>query len=109
MPTFFVNTSDPIYKSGDPNQAGERGAAVIVKEDAQHINVGGFDWSLQFSWHGIPERDRSLRARNIDPVSRSSFADNASVKEAITVPETTPTSARIVALCSGLPRHNGYI
>ncbi|VDL68300.1 unnamed protein product [Nippostrongylus brasiliensis] len=41
---------------------------------AQHINVGGFDWSLQFSWHGIPERDRSLRARNIDPVRSPTMA-----------------------------------
>ncbi|XP_022663820.1 putative polypeptide N-acetylgalactosaminyltransferase 9 isoform X2 [Varroa jacobsoni] len=26
-----------------------------VKESAE-VNVGGFDWSLQFSWHSIPDR-----------------------------------------------------
>jgi polypeptide N-acetylgalactosaminyltransferase len=31
-------------------------------------NVGGFDWSLQFNWHPIPERDRKDRKRAIDPV-----------------------------------------
>ena len=26
-----------------------------AKESAE-VNVGGFDWSLQFSWHAIPDR-----------------------------------------------------
>nr|CAD2156905.1 unnamed protein product [Meloidogyne enterolobii] len=36
-------------------------------------NVGGFDWSLQFNWHPIPERDRKNR-RNIDPVRSPTMA-----------------------------------
>ncbi|VDO91023.1 unnamed protein product [Haemonchus placei] len=32
-PAFFVNTSDPIYKSRDPNQAGEKGASVNVDKN----------------------------------------------------------------------------
>lgn len=35
---------------------------------AYFTNVGGFDWSLQFNWHAIPERDRKNRKRHIDPV-----------------------------------------
>uniref|UniRef100_A0A914I3E3 Polypeptide N-acetylgalactosaminyltransferase n=1 Tax=Globodera rostochiensis TaxID=31243 RepID=A0A914I3E3_GLORO len=36
-------------------------------------NVGGFDWSLQFNWHPIPERDRKNR-RHIDPVASPTMA-----------------------------------
>ncbi|PIO71142.1 hypothetical protein TELCIR_06967 [Teladorsagia circumcincta] len=32
-PAFFVNASDPIYKSGDPKQAGEKGAAVNIDKN----------------------------------------------------------------------------
>lgn len=40
---------------------------------AYFTNVGGFDWSLQFNWHPIPERDRKNR-RNIDPVPSPTMA-----------------------------------
>ncbi|VDK68976.1 unnamed protein product [Litomosoides sigmodontis] len=40
---------------------------------AYFTNVGGFDWSLQFNWHAIPERDRKGR-RNIDPVKSPTMA-----------------------------------
>ncbi|PAV76330.1 hypothetical protein WR25_27017 [Diploscapter pachys] len=41
---------------------------------AYFTNVGGFDWSLQFNWHGIPERDRKSRSRAIDPVRSPTMA-----------------------------------
>ncbi|VDM60112.1 unnamed protein product [Angiostrongylus costaricensis] len=41
---------------------------------AYFINVGGFDWGLQFNWHPIPERDRKSRARHIDPVRSPTMA-----------------------------------
>ncbi|CAG9532700.1 unnamed protein product [Cercopithifilaria johnstoni] len=40
---------------------------------AYFTNVGGFDWSLQFNWHAIPEKDRKGR-RNIDPVKSPTMA-----------------------------------
>lgn len=36
--------------------------------DASAINVGGFDWNLQFNWHGVPERERKRRKSSTDPV-----------------------------------------
>ncbi|KAK0418974.1 hypothetical protein QR680_013884 [Steinernema hermaphroditum] len=41
---------------------------------AYFTNVGGFDWSLQFNWHAIPERDRKNRRRHIDPVPSPTMA-----------------------------------
>ncbi|KAK5977943.1 Polypeptide N-acetylgalactosaminyltransferase [Trichostrongylus colubriformis] len=41
---------------------------------AYFTNVGGFDWGLQFNWHPIPERDRKLRSRAIDPVRSPTMA-----------------------------------
>uniref|UniRef100_A0A0N5AYK8 Polypeptide N-acetylgalactosaminyltransferase n=1 Tax=Syphacia muris TaxID=451379 RepID=A0A0N5AYK8_9BILA len=41
---------------------------------AYFTNVGGFDWSLQFNWHAIPERDRKSRKRHIDPVRSPTMA-----------------------------------
>lgn len=41
---------------------------------AYFTNVGGFDWSLQFNWHAIPERDRKNRKRAIDPVPSPTMA-----------------------------------
>ena len=35
---------------------------------AKATNVGGFDWNLQFRWHGIPEREAKRRTSDIDPV-----------------------------------------
>ncbi|VDN04692.1 unnamed protein product [Thelazia callipaeda] len=40
---------------------------------AYFTNVGGFDWSLQFNWHVIPDKDRKNR-RNIDPVRSPTMA-----------------------------------
>ncbi|VDM48896.1 unnamed protein product [Toxocara canis] len=41
---------------------------------AYFTNVGGFDWSLQFNWHAIPDRDRKNRKRHIDPVRSPTMA-----------------------------------
>ena len=36
--------------------------------EAKATNVGGFDWNLQFNWHGIPEREMTRRKTDIEPV-----------------------------------------
>lgn len=38
------------------------------------ISVGGFDWNLQFNWHGVPERDRKRRKHELDPVPTPTMA-----------------------------------
>jgi len=36
--------------------------------DAKATNVGGFDWGLQFNWHGIPEREMKRRKSDVEPL-----------------------------------------
>lgn len=36
--------------------------------DSGGVNVGGFDWNLQFNWHGIPDREKRRREHPWDPV-----------------------------------------
>lgn len=36
--------------------------------DSGGVNVGGFDWNLQFNWHAVPERERRRRKHSWDPV-----------------------------------------
>lgn len=38
------------------------------RPESQSINVGGFDWNLQFNWHSIPERELRRRKQSTDPV-----------------------------------------
>jgi polypeptide N-acetylgalactosaminyltransferase len=35
---------------------------------AKATSIGGFDWNLQFTWHGIPEYERQRRGSDIAPV-----------------------------------------
>jgi len=35
---------------------------------AKATNVGGFDWNLQFNWHGIPQREMNRRKSDIEPL-----------------------------------------
>ncbi|GFQ97140.1 putative polypeptide N-acetylgalactosaminyltransferase 9 [Trichonephila clavata] len=36
--------------------------------ESGEVNVGGFDWNLQFSWHAMPEREMKRRNHTWEPV-----------------------------------------
>ena len=36
--------------------------------DTQSINIGGFDWGLQFTWIGVSEREKRHRPSDIAPI-----------------------------------------
>ncbi|XP_016993179.2 putative polypeptide N-acetylgalactosaminyltransferase 9 isoform X1 [Drosophila takahashii] len=42
--------------------------------DSSGVNVGGFDWNLQFSWHGVPERERKRHNNSAEPVYSPTMA-----------------------------------
>jgi polypeptide N-acetylgalactosaminyltransferase len=35
---------------------------------SSRVSVGGFDWNMVFTWHGLPEREYKLRKSDHDPV-----------------------------------------
>ncbi|XP_055328934.1 polypeptide N-acetylgalactosaminyltransferase 5-like [Paramacrobiotus metropolitanus] len=41
---------------------------------ASGTQVGGFDWNLQFNWHGIPDREKQRRKYDTDPVQSPTMA-----------------------------------
>lgn len=42
--------------------------------DSSSLNVGGFDWNLQFNWHPVPERENKKRKHTWMPVSSPTMA-----------------------------------
>ncbi|XP_035891897.1 putative polypeptide N-acetylgalactosaminyltransferase 9 isoform X2 [Anopheles stephensi] len=36
--------------------------------DSGGVNVGGFDWNLQFNWHAVPEREKRKHKSPAEPV-----------------------------------------
>ncbi|XP_074604842.1 putative polypeptide N-acetylgalactosaminyltransferase 9 isoform X2 [Brevipalpus obovatus] len=42
--------------------------------EASAINVGGFDWNLQFNWHPVPDRERKRLKHPTDPVRSPTMA-----------------------------------
>lgn len=36
--------------------------------DSSGVNVGGFDWNLQFNWHAVPESERKRHKHTAEPV-----------------------------------------
>lgn len=41
---------------------------------ARSTNLGGFDWSLQFNWHAIPERVLKNRKSEVEPLESPTMA-----------------------------------
>nr|XP_027198304.1 putative polypeptide N-acetylgalactosaminyltransferase 9 [Dermatophagoides pteronyssinus] len=42
--------------------------------DASALNVGGFDWNLQFNWHAVPFRERKRHKSPVEPVYSPTMA-----------------------------------
>ncbi|XP_054091038.1 putative polypeptide N-acetylgalactosaminyltransferase 9 isoform X1 [Zeugodacus cucurbitae] len=42
--------------------------------DSGGVNVGGFDWNLQFNWHAVPERERKRHKNSAEPVYSPTMA-----------------------------------
>ncbi|KAH7645656.1 putative polypeptide n-acetylgalactosaminyltransferase 9 [Dermatophagoides farinae] len=42
--------------------------------DASALNVGGFDWNLQFNWHAVPFRERKRHKTPVEPVYSPTMA-----------------------------------
>lgn len=36
--------------------------------DSGGVNVGGFDWNLQFNWHAVPEHEKKRHKNPAEPV-----------------------------------------
>ena len=36
--------------------------------------MGGFDWSLQFNWHTVPDRERQTHSHSAEPVRSPTMA-----------------------------------
>ncbi|PVD30435.1 hypothetical protein C0Q70_09701 [Pomacea canaliculata] len=41
---------------------------------AKATSIGGFDWNLQFTWHGIPEYERKRRGNDVAPIRSPTMA-----------------------------------
>ena len=46
----------------------EDGTFKYLYGSAKATSVGGFDWNLQFNWHGIPESERLRRKTPVSPI-----------------------------------------
>lgn len=44
------------------------------RKESTSINVGGFDWNLQFNWHAIPEREKKRLLHSTDPIRSPTMA-----------------------------------
>ncbi|CAG5134607.1 unnamed protein product [Candidula unifasciata] len=41
---------------------------------AKATSIGGFDWNMQFSWHGIPDYERQRRGSDVAPIRSPTMA-----------------------------------
>jgi len=39
-----------------------------VYHDSTGVNVGGFDWNLQFNWHAVPQHEKIRHENTAEPV-----------------------------------------
>ena len=41
---------------------------------SQRVSVGGFDWNMQFTWHGLPDKQYKSRKSDHEPVRSPTMA-----------------------------------
>ena len=47
---------------------------TLQYQKSSYLAVGGFDWSLVFNWHSVPERERKKRKHEAEPVPSPTMA-----------------------------------
>lgn len=57
-----------------PQEELEQDIDFHCSRDSSGVNVGGFDWNLQFNWHGVPERERSRHSHTAEAVATPTMA-----------------------------------
>lgn len=74
---FFLGWLEPLLDRIAENQSNVVTPVIDVINDqsmlymygnARATNVGGFDWNLQFNWHGIPLNEIERRKSDVDPL-----------------------------------------
>nr|CAH0108430.1 unnamed protein product [Daphnia galeata] len=48
--------------------------SLAIHFDKKSVQVGGFDWGLQFNWHAIPEHEKKRRQHSADPAYSPTMA-----------------------------------
>ncbi|KAL1494443.1 hypothetical protein ABEB36_010041 [Hypothenemus hampei] len=41
---------------------------AFIFHDSSGVNVGGFDWNLQFNWHAVPQHEKERHENTAEPV-----------------------------------------
>uniref|UniRef100_A0AAR5Q0S1 Polypeptide N-acetylgalactosaminyltransferase n=1 Tax=Dendroctonus ponderosae TaxID=77166 RepID=A0AAR5Q0S1_DENPD len=41
---------------------------AYIYHDSAGVNVGGFDWNLQFNWHAVPQHEKKRHSNTAEPV-----------------------------------------
>lgn len=65
--------------------------------DSGGVNVGGFDWNLQFNWHAVPEHEKKRHKNPAEPVYSPTMAgglfsiDKVNIFKSGHVTETFPS------------------
>jgi len=77
MHVLAIGWLEPLLARIAANQSNVVAPVIDVIDDktmqykfgsAKATNVGGFDWNLQFNWHGIPDRETKRRTSDVDPL-----------------------------------------
>ncbi len=40
----------------------------VHHQGASSIQIGGFDWNLQYNWHPVPDHEKRRRSNPVEPI-----------------------------------------